>query len=346
MIYSQSKDFILTASKAGWSEQDIAYAIKYSARLSQSGLPTIFDVRHLSVLSGFKRDFLYRAANGQNKFYRKFSVKKRDGSERQLVEPLPDLKEFQSWLADSVGSKLPVSKYVHSYRPGRSIKTNARFHLGKKVVVRLDVKDFFASTKLGAVEKVLLSCGYTSSVSRILASLTTLNGALPQGAPSSPSLSNAIYISLDNKLGSYALENNWHYTRYADDLTFSGSGSPRSLISFVENSLKDEELELNESKIRVMRRGSRQVSCGVILNECLGPSREMRRTFLQEVHFVRKFGLAGHIDRKGIETSDYISTLIGRGNHILWMMAQHPNRLPPFQEALSFLKSVEIESRS
>lgn len=168
----------------------------------------------------------------------------------------------------------------------------------------------------------------------------TLDGSLPQGAPSSPNLSNAIYRSFDEDVGSYSSRNGWRYTRYADDLTFSGSGNQYNLISDVEEFLNKEGLELNYKKIRVMRRSSRQISCGVVLNDLLGPSRKMRRDFLQEVYFIKKFGLAGHLDRQGIDTPNYLDALIGRGAHILWMMSQHPSRQGPFKEAVEFLKSA------
>ena len=346
MISEASRKLVVKAARAGWPEEDIALAVKYSEHLNNSGLPTIFDVEHLSRLSGFSRQFLYAAANGQGKFYRKFSIKKRDGSERDLVEPLPDLKSFQRWFDELVGVKLSVSKYVHSYRVGRSIKTNARFHLGQDLVVRLDVRDFFGSTTVTKVRNLIYSVGYTKSIAHLISNLVTLDGSLPQGAPSSPSISNAIYRDFDERVGAYSSANGWRYTRYADDLTFSGSGCQYSLISKVGELLDKEGLVLNYKKIRVMRRSSRQISCGVVLNDLLGPTRNMRRDFLQEVYFIKKYGLAGHIDRRGIDTPNYLETLIGRGAHIIWMMSQHPNRQGPYKKAVAFLKSASQSSGS
>ncbi len=281
-------------------------------------------------------------ANKPDRSYRAFTISKRDGSEREIMAPMPDLKALQRWIASEVASKMPVSKFAHAFRSGRSIKTNARFHLNKKYVVRIDVEDFFGSTRMGQVENLMISKGYTKSLSRLIASISTYHGSLPQGAPSSPAWSNSIYYEMDLNLGNFALKNGWHYTRYADDLTFSGDGDLSELFSSVHRELAANGLKSNIKKTRVMRRGSRQVVCGTVLNQFIGPPREFKRRFLQEYYYIKKFGLAGHIARNEIETPDYLQTLLGRGQFLAWMLEHQPKRSAKILEALDDLRSLEL----
>ena len=339
-LSSYSTAFVKAAAQRGLSEDDIAVTVKYSERLIAQGLPVIFDHQHLSVLSGFKIHFLYGMANSPYRSYRAFTIKKRDGSERQILSPMPDLKALQSWLASQIFVKLQVSKFSHAFRHGHSIKTNAKFHIGRKYVVKFDVVDFFGSTKIYKVERLLVNSGYTLPLAKLIAGIVTYDGSLPQGAPSSPVLSNSIYVDLDAELGGIAVGGGWRYTRYADDMTFSGDGDLSLLFSSVYKALNKHGLRANSKKTRVMRRGGRQIVCGVVLNESIGPSRDVRRKFFQEVHYVRKFGISGHIDRREIDQANYLESLIGRGSFLSWMCERRPGESKKIRESVEFLRGL------
>ena len=295
----------------------------------------------MAKLSGFAEHFLYSASNAPTIHYRKFKVEKRSGGFRQIDEPLPDLKCFQRWLVREFFARFPASKFSHAYKRSHSIKTNARLHLSKSIVLRVDVKDFFASLRIGLLVKMLEQYGYTAQVSGLISNLCFLEGALPQGAPTSAIISNLLLADIDKKIGADALAAGLHFTRYADDLAFSGSRLPRDFIQKVSKHLKLAGLELNSSKTRIMGKGARQIVCGTILNEKIGAPRKFRRLFRQEVHYIRTFGLEGHLSHQGETRRQYLDTLIGRGNHILWMSEHAPLRFPEVRKDVEFIKRLK-----
>src|SRR5262249_29867281 len=153
------------------------------------------------------------------------------------------LASAQKWILRNIVEKLPVDEPAHGFVPGRSILTNAQPHAGKAFVVNLDLRDFFPSIAFPRVRSVFQRAGYSPAVATILALLctecprkvVTYDGAtyhvatsprgLPQGACTSPSLSNLVARRLDRRLSGLARRMGLTYTRYADDLTFSGDAA-------------------------------------------------------------------------------------------------------------------------
>lgn len=257
---------------------------------------------------------------------------------------MPDLKSFQRWFVASFAPGLPSSKFAHAYRVGRSIKTNASLHVGKPCVIRLDIVDFFGNINTNRIYSLFETSGYTKKVSGLLASLCCLRGRLPQGAPSSPLISNAVMQYADNQIGDWALKNGWHFTRYADDMTFSGAEDPGALIAKVSDVLRAEGFKINADKTRVMRRGSRQITCGVVLNDMIGPPRSAWRSFFQEMYYIRKFGLQDHIAQCNIERREYVEVILGRAEHLRWLSEHRPDRRARVEEQIEFLKTLRVSA--
>src|SRR5262249_41023225 len=145
----------------------------------------------------------------------------------------------------------------------RSIVTNAKSHVGRAVVLRMDLKDFFTSTSAKRVEQYFRSIGWDSPCAALLTKLCTHNGSLPQGAPTSPRLSNLVNLKLDGRLNALARKFDATYTRYADDLTFSFNDDSHHtvnrLIHFVKQIVKDEGYQLHlYGKLKIQRRHDRQ----------------------------------------------------------------------------------------
>ncbi len=254
--------------------------------------------------------------------YVKFQVPKKSGGTRTLAAPHKKLKTAQHWILENVVNKLPVTEAAHGFVAGRGIVTNANPHVNKAVVVNLDLSDFFPSIAFFRVRAVYERYGYSGSVATVLALLCTecpraavtyagtkyeaATGprGLPQGAPTSPGLSNQVARKLDKRLLGVATKLGVTYTRYADDLTFSGNadlaGKIGWLLAKVRNITREEGFAVNEKKTRVMRRSAAQVVTGVVVNDKPSVSRDEIRRLRAILHRAKSEGLDAQ-NREGRE---------------------------------------------
>ncbi len=157
--------------------------------------------------------------------YHRYAVRKRSGGTRTISVPGPELREAQRWILRKVLAALPVHDACHGFRIGRSIRTNALVHASSLVVLELDLKDFFPTVTFARVAGLFRRAGHSAAAAERLALVCTeeVNGIrrLPQGAPTSPAITNALCLGLDRRLAGLAKARGWRYSRYADDLTFS-----------------------------------------------------------------------------------------------------------------------------
>lgn len=293
--------------------------LAYAKTLSSRNLPIVFDQTHLALLLGIDNEYLHRMSNAPEFFYRTFYIPKRNGKKRRIDEPLPDLKKVQSWILNEILYKIPCSKFAKAYVPNISIKDNSRFHRNQKIVVAVDLKNFFPSIKSGYILSVFLSIGYNLPTAVILTRLCCLRESLPQGAPTSAYLSNLVMLQFDNNISKYCTANNIRYTRYADDLTFSGDFDIAALLYLVDKELKYLNLRRNPQKLKVMRRGDRQKTTGIVVNEKQQLPREYRMKIRQEVHYIQQFGLDDHLAHTRATRSNYLDHLIGKIEYALFI---------------------------
>jgi RNA-directed DNA polymerase len=338
------KEFHLKATSKHLDSESIKRALVYARPLHKAGLPIIYSQQHLSLLVGYNIDFLRRASNAKStEFYRCFEIKKKSSdSMRTISEPLPTLKEIQRWILDNILNRVTISKFAKAYVLGLSIKDNARFHRGQKQVLRVDVKDFFPSITGKNVFYIFKNLGYSAEVSSMLTGLTTLKNSLPQGAPTSPTLSNIFMTRCDARIAGYCLGRKIRYTRYADDLTYSGEFNVGKLVSFVNFVLRDSNLFLNKTKTKHMRKHQRQFTTGLVVNKNINVCREKRRKLRQEIYYIKKFGLDGHLNRIHEKRSNYIMHLLGLSNFILHINAEDRDA----QEAKNLIKEYTFSVSS
>ncbi|MCA9634540.1 MAG: RNA-directed DNA polymerase, partial [Myxococcales bacterium] len=210
--------------------------------------------------------------------YHAFTIPKRDGSMRQIWAPNRKLKAAQRWINREIVERLPVHGASHGFLAGRSIKSNAAAHTGAEIVVKIDLKDFFPTVTMPRVKGIFRKAGYREQVATLLALLCTeaprhvvdIKGkvhylalgprCLPQGAPTSPGLTNTLCLRLDRRLAGLAAKLGWRYTRYADDLTFSrkkgaSSAEVGEMIRKAVDIVGHEGFTVHPDKTRVMRRG-------------------------------------------------------------------------------------------
>jgi RNA-directed DNA polymerase len=230
--------------------------------------------------------------------YVTFAIPKRSGGKRLIMAPKRRLKAIQRSLLELLVEKLPVSEHAHAFRRGRGIRSGAEPHVGKRFVLKLDLRDFFPSVTFTRVRGLLIAYGYSYPVATTLAVLFTEAERQPvevdgqvfhvpvglrhciQGAPTSPGLCNALVLRLDHRLAGLAKKHALGYTRYADDLTFSGDvdrAIMQRIRSAVERIVGEEGFTVNSEKTRLTGAGGRQTVTGVVVNQTLGLSRQERR---------------------------------------------------------------------
>ena len=316
-----SKAFEVEAKKNGKSLEYITKYLKYAELLASTNLPIIFDGQHLGGLIGIKHDYLYKVVNSQKNFYRKFYIKKRNGKKRIIHEALPNLKIVQKWILENILYNIGVSKFAKAYIKGISIKDNVRFHKKQNQILKIDILDFFTSIQEKQVYRIFRKAGYSEELSVLLTKLCTINGYLPQGASTSGYLSNLVMMDFDKTLSKYCLERKIRYTRYADDLTFSGDFDYKSLFNFVKHRLKLMELDINDKKTKILKRSSSQIVTGIVLNEKIQVPKDYRRKIRLEIHYIKKYGLHQHLKKtqNKISTDNYLESLIGKVNYCLFI---------------------------
>ena len=330
------KAFIITAEKNGKSQEYISKCLLYAEKLFSQGLPVIFDIKHFAMLVGYETEYVYRMAFAQKYFYRHFAIKKRNGSERNIDEPLPDLKSIQHWILNEILYQIPISKYAKAFIKGNSIKDGARFHRKQLVVLTVDVKDFFPSVHLFAVRDVFLNAGYSIKLSTFLANICTLDGSLPQGAPTSRYISNIVMQEIDESFGGLALEHKWRYTRYADDITFSGDLNIGFLIAHIKKVLYRRGFQLNSEKTRVARKNTRQEVTGVVVNQHMQIPKHDRKCIRQQVYYIKKYGIESHLSATSETRKNYIPHLLGLIEHAVFINPKDKE----MQEYKIFIKSL------
>jgi RNA-directed DNA polymerase len=318
MKFEQYKEeFEKKASNSGYSEDNIQLCLAYAELLFKNNVPVIYNTSHLSALVGYKKEYLKRASIYTPSFYRDFQIKKKNGKLRTISEPLPSLKEIQIWILENILANVALSPFAKAYRKKIGIIENLKFHKNQPMVYTLDLKDFFPSINTKSVESIFRSLGYSVLISNLLAKLCTRDNYLPQGAPTSPYLSNIFFKETDNLIANYCLSNNIKYTRYADDLSFSGEFDENALLEIVQNAVEKIGLKINEEKTKLMRTGTRQTVTGIVVNEKPQVVFHKRNKLRQDLFYIKKFGLLNHILHRKIKNANYLEHILGQVNFVL-----------------------------
>jgi len=311
--------------------------LDYVKPLLQQDLPVIFDYIHLAGLLGLNPEFITRIINSSESFYREFEIPKRSGGKRKIISPYDSLKYVQRWILENILCKVKVSGCAHGFVSQRSIVTNATYHLQGKNLLKIDLKDFFPSIPKNYVIRVFQKLGYSYKVSVCLACICCYDECLPQGAPTSPMLSNIISRHLDNRLKGLAKKSGNVYTRYADDIAFSGDNITISFVTTVKKIVEDCGFQINESKVRLYNANGSKILTGLSLaNGTLKLPRNTRRQLEQELYYIKKYGLYAHINHNKIRNPKYLESMIGKLN--FWLMVEPENKF--VKSAKSYLINI------
>ncbi|HEY4000291.1 MAG TPA: reverse transcriptase family protein [Candidatus Xenobia bacterium] len=277
-------------------------------RLARFGLPVLRTEAELAAWLGLPlsklRWFTWDRAAERVYHYVRYVVPKARGGERVLLAPHRELKALQRKVLRDMVERVPVSEQAHGFVRGRSIRTNAAPHVGQPVLLKMDLLDFFPSVTFARVRGLFIWMGYPFSVAAALALLTTEHDRVPferdgvryfislgarylvQGAPTSPALANLVAWRLDRRLDGLARKHGFAYTRYADDLTFSGPFVEGALtvLKVAQRIVFAEQFQVRSDKTRLIRKGGRHMVTGVVVNDVIGTPRALRRRLRAAVH--------------------------------------------------------------
>jgi RNA-directed DNA polymerase len=279
--------------------------------------------------------------------YTKFEIRKRTGGKREISAPAEDLKKLQRRVADLLLQCIEEIKKIKGYRdtvahgftPGRSIVTNAKSHIGRRYVLNVDLTDFFGTFTFPRLYGFLMKdTGFLlpKKAATILAQIACHEGKLPQGSPCSPVISNLIGHILDIHVAKLAAKHGCHYTRYADDLTFSTNKPefPSAIARKVSETehhwvvgtqlaglIKKSAFEINPSKTRMQYCASRQEVTGLTVNKKINARSDYRHLVRSMAHHVLTTGTFHHrmikIDAAGVATE---TTIPGNLNQLHGML--------------------------
>lgn len=290
-------------------------------KLARYGLPALHTPEQLAAAMGISisrlRWLSFHRRGASLVHYHRFSVPKKTGGVRHISAPKPALAAAQQWIHDQILRLLPTTEAAHGFVQGRSTLSNAQPHIAQALLCNLDLRDFFPSIRFARVRGIFHSLGYSSAVASVLALLCTeaprLSGSisgdpqqrvfhlamgervLPQGACTSPALSNLICRRLDHRLSGLAQAFGYRYSRYADDLSFScgaeGKADFGRFIASVRHILQAEGLQEHPEKTHVHGQGARMEVTGIVVNQQAGLKREDKRRLRAMLHQAAVHGL-------------------------------------------------------
>src|SRR5574344_573292 len=231
------------------SQEYLADIKKYDELLKNKNLPVIYSLKHLCLLADVNFDSIVALCNSNRiDRYKRFKLKKKKGGYRIIQSPIGELKYLQRWILCNILENIPSHLSCKGFEKGTSIIENAKIHLNSDSLLKIDLMRFYDSINEKRIFGIFKSLGYQSNLCVSLAKICTIvpndmflnsfrrrennlkkyiqskkdEGILAQGSPTSPKLSNLVLKNLDKRLLSLAKKHNLNYSRYADDLTFSG----------------------------------------------------------------------------------------------------------------------------
>ncbi|MBF0212418.1 MAG: RNA-directed DNA polymerase [Magnetococcales bacterium] len=336
----------------GASDEFVEIIRRHAKPLSDRGLPVILSLGHLAFATSNSHEVLHGIVKREVDPYRGFWIRKRSGGKRYICVPEGGLIRTQRWIHDhilcSTWGKKSLSMAATAYVPGSSHIDNAKRHSGADCVLKLDITNFFETISERQVYHVFHGFGYRPLVAFYFSRLCTrvldpkhdvrsptvrwagkkkrwqteanrknnnyhTVGHLPQGAPTSPMLANLVCFGLDLELQQIADSINLVYTRYADDMTFSGSFTTKEQISQficqVSAVVGKFGFSINQQKTSLSRTGGRKIVTGLsVEGDALRLPRAYKDAIRQELYYIERYGLSGHLER------------VGYANHLTYLM--------------------------
>lgn len=250
-----------------------------------------------------KTSFLQLEEILNNPAYKNYTIKKKRGGARQIFAPEKHLKSMQKrlnyylqayylWIKPDEVHGFVVNP--HYLAPYCNIVENAKVHVNKKYVLNIDLKDFFPNISARQVKTIFFSrfFDFNEQISTALTLLTTYEGKLPTGAPTSPVISNFVCHQLDSDLVNFCNDNNLSFTRYADDLTFSSdSAISEELTQDIIQVIRKNNFEINKKKLRLKSSNRKQTVTGLTVNKKVNVDRRLLKKIRAMLHDFKTNGI-------------------------------------------------------
>lgn len=308
-------------------------------KLKKNGLPVYSSVKDLAKAMGISvnelRFLAFSRKNSKISHYKRFKVAKKTGGFRLISAPMPRLKKTQHFILENILNKVTVHEKAHGCVLQKSIVSNAQFHVNKAVVINQDLQNFFPSVTYKRIKGVYKSLGYSEQLAVVFALLCSepkvldisLLGEnyyaqrgerfLPQGSPCSPAITNILCKKLDFRLDGLAEKYGFTYSRYVDDITFSGNAEqlPKitAILKYSKKIIKEENFKLHPDKLRVMKRNQRQEVTGIVVNEKVNINKKSLKRFRALLFQIENEGLEGKTWNGG---ANVLAEIDGFANYI------------------------------
>lgn len=286
---------------------------EYTGRLIANSLPVIYNLRHLRKHLNIKKkdQDIFFSSNREN-LYKIFYIPKKSGGFRKIESPSRELELIQKWIKVNILEKFKISDCAKGFKKDTCIVDNAICHCNKKYVLNMDIQNFFPSIKYTRIFKLFNYFGYNKEICHLLTKLCT-NGSniLPQGAPTSPIISNLVNIKLDKRLYNFAKSIGGDYTRYADDITISSNTNLMKYLETIKKIINDEGYIINNKKTRVKNSGQKQEVTGLIVNKKVSVNKRIKKELNNAIYFINKFGLLDHMKKIKCDKVMYKEHLFG-----------------------------------
>lgn len=260
--------------------------------MERNGVPPVFENRHFRQILGLTGLEFGALMADRNYRYRSFDIPKRSGGTRSISSPIPALYYVQKWILDNILMKGYIHPNAHGGISEKSIITNAKQHVSQRCILKLDIVDFYGNIKIGKGISIFRQFGYSPEVSLSLARLCFKDGTLPQGAATSPQLANLTSAIMDERLSKLGQKYGLTYSRYFDDLTFSGDFINLRLEKIVAEIVHDTGFDLNKKKTRLLRGRSAKYVTGLLVNdETVRLPKDTRRDYRNQAVLLLKHGV-------------------------------------------------------
>lgn len=314
--------YIELAKEENHSPDFIKDTLDYVDNLSSKDLPVIFSLMHFAKLLNIDFIELQSIIRNRNNHYSYYLIKKRKGGYRRIIAPHSNIKRIQNWIKNNILDRIEVHPLATGFVKGKSILNNANFHKDKSVILNVDLENFFETITEKRVYGIFKSLGYCKNLSVEFAKICTakisnfrfdglneieqdyfkdmLNlkeAVLVQGAPTSPSLSNLICRRLDSRLSNLAIKLGVNYSRYADDMTFSGEQDKLPNIKLLNEIIKDEDFKINWKKVGKYKKGQKQLVTGLLIDKKIRVPKKFKKEIYRHLHFCEKYGAHSHFQR-------------------------------------------------
>jgi RNA-directed DNA polymerase len=337
--------------RLGHSDDVIDAAEAVAARLRSQGVAVVFTLGHLARRSGAPYPYLRRVVKRSIDPYHEFAIKRRAGKNPRLISsPEPLLMNVQRWILGRILDHVPPHPASYAYQTGKSIRMCAEQHLGARWLIKMDLHNFFHTIDERQVYRIFAALGYEPLLALELARLCTRQahgdfphptryrvrhqrhtaipgystyaiGFVPQGAPTSGAIANLAVRPLDDSLAALASAHRLVYTRYADDIVFSSSGTfDRRAASLLIRQARHEisacGFTVHDKKTRLSPPGARRVVLGLLVDgDTIRLQKEMRSRIATHIHAAEKFGLREHQLSRGF------ASVLGLARHVDGLLA-------------------------